>query len=62
MSGADTSGSGALRGDKTCGSAGACSARGTDGVSECRGGSSLNSMVGCHSVDGDGDGDGGSGD
>jgi hypothetical protein len=59
MSGADTGGDGALRGDKTCGCAGACSARGADGVSDCRGGSSSNSMAGWQGVDGNGDGDGG---
>ncbi len=60
MPGANTSGDGALRGDKACCGAGACSARSADDVSDCRGGSSSNLIAGWHGVDGDG-GSGGEG-
>jgi hypothetical protein len=56
--GANTSGDGALRGDRACGGAGACNAR--DDSSGCTGDSSSNSMAGWRSVDGDG-GSGGEG-
>jgi hypothetical protein len=51
--GANTSGDGALRGDKACGGAGAHSASNGDDFSNCRGGSSSNSIAGWHGVDGD---------
>ncbi len=58
--GTNTSGNGALRGDKACGSAGAGNASNGDDFSDCRGGSSSNSIAGWHGMDGDG-GSGGEG-
>ncbi len=54
--GAVTSGDG----DEACSITGACSTRSTGGVSDCRGGSSSDSMAGWLGGDGDGDGNGGS--
>jgi hypothetical protein len=47
-------GAGAPLGDSACGGAGACSTGGEDDVSGSGGGSSSNSVVGWHGVDGDG--------
>jgi hypothetical protein len=52
----NTSGDGALRGDRACGGAGACGAR--DDSSECGGDSSSSSVAGWCGVDGDGGGGG----
>jgi hypothetical protein len=54
MLGAVTSGDGALGADKACGCVGACRARSANGVSDCRGGSSSDSMAGWLGMDGDG--------
>jgi collagen type III alpha len=56
----NTSGNGALRGDRACGGAGACIAGGEDDVSGFWGGSFSHSVAGWHGVDGDG-GSGGEG-
>jgi hypothetical protein len=59
MLGAVTGHDGALHGDKACDGAGTCSARSTDDVSDCMGGSSSDSMAGWLGGNGNYDGGGG---